>query len=671
MPKITINGISLDPDSQRNSLNAANLISEDSSTSNYIIVQTSQPLDRQQKSELTTLGATILEYAPENTYICSYPPTDLNPIRDLAFVDWANIYLKDFKIEPRLRSSTPNNDRANLLELKPIESSISRQPKQVNIILHNNISIDDSLRERLAAAVRLNPSDLEFSGNSVKLSVQAQYLNDVAKIDEVRNIEEYTPPQLFNNIASGIINAERTHQEASFEGEGQIIAVCDTGLDKGSTTDLHPDFTSRVLKLYALGRSTANDPDGHGTHVAGSVLGSGTSATMGGKIQGTAPKAKLIFQSVLDARGGLGGLPNNLENLFKVAYNDGAKVHTNSWGLKDSRGRYTANSSQIDKFVWENRDLVICVAAGNDGSDRDRNGLVDRGSVTAPGTAKNCITVGATENNRPDQSKPYSIFGFSAEPIASDSWSNNSEGMAAFSSRGPTRDGRIKPDIVAPGTTILSTASRVATYDPIYGKSLDPLYAFLAGTSMATPLVAGCVAVIREYFQKRYSIQPSAALVKAMAINGAKNIAGQYVPSEAGAIPNFAEGFGRIDLAASTEVGIGRQRIIFKDEATKLDTGEEEKTEIELALGESSLKVTLVWTDPPGEALQNDLDLIVRRADGRERHGNVASSSPDFDRTNNVEQVIWSGLPIGTIDIIVRAHRILPLQSYALIVRVS
>jgi serine protease AprX len=77
-----------------------------------------------------------------------------------------------------------------------------------------------------------------------------------------------------------------------------------------------------------------------------------------------------------------------------------------------------------------------------------------------------------------------------------------------------------------------------------------------------------------------------------MAINGAKNIAGQYVPSEARAIPNFAEGFGRIDLAASTEVGIGRQRIIFKDEATKLNTGEEEKTEIELALGESSLKVT-------------------------------------------------------------------------------
>jgi subtilisin family serine protease len=491
--------------------------------------------------------------------------------------------------------------------------------------------------------------------------VSPQYLEELAKIDRVRHIEEYVAPKLFNNVAVGILNADTLHS-IGLEGANQVIAVCDTGFDKGSTTDVHPAFTDRVLKLYAMGRTLANDPDGHGTHVAGSVLGDGTSATMGGVIRGTAPKAKLVLQSVLDRRGGLGGLPFDLNDLFKVPYNnDGARVHTNSWGAAVS-GKYDQSSEQVDEFVWNHRDCVICFAAGNEGTDKDGNGVIDAGSIGSPGSAKNCITVGATENNRSDQSKPYSVIGYASEPLASDGWSDDPEGMVAFSSRGPTRNQRIKPDVVAPGTAILSTLSRDAIIDDFFGKSLDPLYAFLAGTSMATPLVAGCAAVVREYFQTKHSHQPSAALVKAMLINGAKNISGQYVPSESGRIPNFAEGFGRVDLAATVA-----ETIIFQDERTELDTGEEETTIVNVSSPNSLLKVTLVWTDPPGEALQNDLDLIVRTAAGRERHGNMRGTSTKFDRVNNVEQVIWSNIPVGDVAIFVRAHRTIAPQSYALV----
>jgi subtilisin family serine protease len=316
--------------------------------------------------------------------------------------------------------------------------------------------------------------------------------------------------------------------------------------------------------------------------------------------------------------------------------------------------------------------MVICFAGGNDGRDVDGNGVIDNGTVGAPGTAKNCITVGATENNRPEQSKPYSTLGrFRSEPIASDGWSNNPEGMAAFSSRGPAQNRRIKPDVVAPGTAILSTRSRDANIDSFFGTSTDPLYAFLAGTSMATPLVAGCAAVVREYFLTQENLQPSAALVKATLINAAKDIAGQYVPSEAGAIPNFSEGFGRVDLAAAVGPRSENERVIFKDEGTELDTGEEETTQVEVSESDSLLKVTLVWTDFPGEALQSDLDLIVRSPDGQERHGNMPPSSTEFDRQNNVEQVVWSDVPTGTVEIVVRANRILRPQSYALVVRIA
>lgn len=156
-----------------------------------------------------------------------------------------------------------------------------------------------------------------------------------------------------------------------------------------------------------------------------------------------------------------------------------------------------------------------------------------------------------------------------------------------------------------------------------------------------------------------------------MLINGAKDIVGQYVPSETGEIPNFSEGFGRVDLAATVGPRGDNERVIFKDEATALDTGEEEKTEVEVSESDSLVKVTLVWTDFPGEALQNDLDLIVRTPDGQERHGNLPPSSTEFDRRNNVEQVVLTDVPAGKVEIVVRAYRIISPQSYALVVRIS
>ena len=97
MARITINGITLDPAAQAHELAAAMLDSPDASQSNYILVQTTEPLNRAQKDELKALGATILEYVPNNTYLCSYSPADLGPIRALPYVGWVNVYLEGFK----------------------------------------------------------------------------------------------------------------------------------------------------------------------------------------------------------------------------------------------------------------------------------------------------------------------------------------------------------------------------------------------------------------------------------------------------------------------------------------------------------------------------------------------------------------------------------------------
>ncbi|AOK59197.1 hypothetical protein [Burkholderia ubonensis] len=132
-----------------------------------------------------------------------------------------------------------------------------------------------------------------------------------------------------------------------------------------------------------------------------------------------------------------------------------------------------------------------------------------------------------------------------------------------------------------------------------------------------------------------------------------------------------AQGFGRVDLAAPVGPYAAGETVAFKDEADTLDTGDEEPTIQAVDVDGRTLKVTLVWTDAPGAALQNDLDLIVRAADGQERHGSMAPGSADFDRSNNVEQVIWAGVPKGEVEIVVRAFRVTTPQNYALVVRLT
>ena len=177
------------------------------------------------------------------------------------------------------------------------------------------------------------------------------------------------------------------------------------------------------------------------------------------------------------------------------------------------------------------------------------------GSIGSEAAAKNCITVGATESLRPRIELTYGALrprSFPSDPIFSDLSADNPDGMAAFSSRGPTKEKRLKPDVCAPGTSILSTRSgAVVNPETIFGTSNDPDYFFDDGTSMATPLVAGCCAVLRESLVKNEVPNPSAALIKALLINGARPIPGQYHPSETGPSPNPAAGWGRVNLAAS------------------------------------------------------------------------------------------------------------------------
>lgn len=666
--RIKMNGVTLDPAaSAGNALAAA-----DAKESDYILVQTKEPLTEQQREQLKAAGAAIHEYVSENTYLSGYKPTDLGPVRALPFVEWAGVYHRGFKIQPSLRPSETTT-QAGIIGEQSLGLLTRRTLHKVDIVLHGDADPNNpELKTKIAAALRLNPDDLKVGRHKVRANVQERYLDDLASIDEVRQIEPVPERKLFNNIARNIIHAHVLVNGTTYEGDGEIVVVNDTGFDQGSTTNVHPAFAGRVLKLVPLGRpGQADDPDGHGTHVAGSVLGNGNSPGMGGAIQGVAPKARLILQSLLDSGGGLGGIPPDLHDLFDPPYTgDKARIQTNSWGSTTPGLPYDQSAREVDDFIWNHQDCVICFAAGNDGIDGNHDGVNDVSSIGSEAAAKNCITVGASETHRPNFELTYGELrpsSWPVNPIFRDDTTDNPDGMAAFSSRGPTKEHRFKPDVVAPGTSILSARSRNATTVPtIFGTSSDPLFFFDDGTSMATPLTAGCVAVIRETLVKNGTPTPSAALIKAILINGCVTLPGQYSPSECGPSPNNSSGWGLVDLAGSIIIpgpnpngGFGDEGPLKQGQQTTvvIKVPERGARDVEPAGVGPTLKATLVWSDPPGATLQNDLDLIVTASNGQVRHGN-SGASKNFDRVNNVEQVVWANIPPGDVQITVRAFHI-------------
>jgi subtilisin family serine protease len=537
----------------------------------------------------------------------------------------------------------------------------------------------------------------------------------LAGLHGVRSVEAFTMRQPYNDVAVRLMGAREVMDPAGLDlrGQGETVGVADTGLDTGDQATIHPDFAGRIAAICSWpvapdwssmvtnpgGDDGAADTNsGHGTHVTGSLCGNGSvaGAVQGQAICGLAPEARLVFQAIeqklqwsdayrqeyfrryrrYPAEYGLAGLPADLNSLFRQAYDAGVRVHNNSWG-GGNPGAYDVYAEQVDRFMWVNKDFLVLFAAGNDGRDGNRDGVVDEGSVTPPGTAKNCLTVGAAESVRSEggYQRPYGQLwpaSYPVEPLFSDLPSDHADDLAAFSSRGPTQDGRIKPDLVAPGTNILSVRSQAVnstshSWGPAPVEALRDKYMFFGGTSMAAPLAAGAAALVRQYLRTvKRRRRPSAALVKATLIHTAHvrpNRLAQAGSSD-GRHHDFAQGWGHLDLAEGL-LPLEPVQVRWYDHSRGLTTGQSWRWACNVVDAEVPLALTLAWTDYPGSPghapnLVNDLDLVVISPSSKVHYGNnsAAEVEPRPDRTNNVERVVIPQPEIGRYAIRVRAYNV-------------
>jgi serine protease AprX len=441
--------------------------------------------------------------------------------------------------------------------------------------------------------------------------------------------------------------------DTGYDGAGVTVGVVDGGIRTS-----HTDLVSRIVPCVASGdspTSCSTSNNDHGTHVAGAVAGTGatgiTDAAGFLRGQGVAPGASVIQQRYPAFLGAGPGsmIPDGMLKIYRESALSGALLTNNSWGPTGTPQGYDIPTQQID-FISRDADPatpghqpVLAVWSIMNGGG-DSNGACAPSSLGSPDEAKNLFAVGSTSLQNTNQTQMANIFRISP---------NSGHGNAC--------DGRRVPHIVAPGCNTDSTHS---ASDTAYSTNF-------CGTSMASPVVSGAVAIWAEKHIAEVGQSPSPALIKAVFTAAAQDLVGN-VNADGGTMghrPDRFQGYGRLDLDLVMNHGL--EMFMVDQETVFTAAGQDWSIDLNVVDPNQPVRIMLAWTDAPGHGLGgttpawvNDLDLVVE-ADGQTYLGNVvggdgwSSTGGSPDDRNNLEGVFLNPAQHGgAINVTVNASDI-------------
>ena len=467
-------------------------------------------------------------------------------------------------------------------------------------------------------------SDLNGQGQ-ISVSLDQADVENVAALDAVQFIEDAPELTLRNATTRWIAQSNMTNVNSVYaqgiHGEGQIVGVMD-----GKPDSNHCSLDGGKILFY----NTSFGTDTHGTHTSCTAVGDDGSGLDTDNLRGIAWAGNMVFDDI----------PSFTDAAMYATLSQhdgqGARVHTNSWG-DDGTTSYNSLCRGIDRFSYDFEDNLVMFAVTN------------LSALKNPDNSKNLLAVGASQDT-PNQG------------------SHCSGGV------GPTVDGRRKPEIYLPGC---GTTSALA------GSGCGSTS--LTGTSMASPAVTGCAALVRQYYTDGFypsglanvsdAITPTGALIKATLLNSTVDMTG------ISGYPSNLEGWGRV-LLDDTLYFDGDAGALFADDvrnADGLSTGAFTEYTLNVLSGAPRLKITLVWTDPPasastgsGPAWINDLNLEVIGPGGTYL-GNVFSGGQSTtggsaDDRNNVEMVLLNAPAPGAYTVRIDGAAVnVGTQGYALV----
>ena len=612
------------------------------------LVQFVGPIKKQWVNELKS-HADIVSYIPNNAYLVRASAQGLSRINDLkadgaTHIQWTGAFKPAYKIAPEIAL---NSDQDVTLTIQFVSTGSTAREIQ-DLVARSSASI-------------INEPTTVLNYTNIRVKVQPRRLAEIARMSTVVWIEPWSEPVLHDEKQGLILAGKLTGSEAPssylawLQSKGIasapdfIVDIADTGIDQGSLDPqvLHKDFlNSSGLSRIAYARYVGffdqevvpQDYPGHGTINASIVGGYNVDSTFphvdgdGYKLGlGIHPFARLGVTQVFAPQFTNPSFPLMLDKM----YSDGARISSNSWGTYNNT--YTADCQTYDSLVRDaqaavqgNQEMSIVFSSGNKGPG---------GNLTSPGSAKNTILVGASENLR---------GGFDGCGIDS-SGADDINSLIGFSSGGPTVDGRMRPDICAPGTHIQGARSQSRGFNAsgVCGPGNYPagqsLYTWSSGTSHAAPAVAGGAAIIRQVFQQSIGHAPSPAMIKAYLTNSASYMNGVMAGDT---LPGANQGWGLMSLGRALD---GVSRLLVDQDQMISNTGQVITVQGKIADPSKPFRVTLAWTDAPGTAaaspVVNDLDLQVDFGGntyfGNHFSGAVSVAGGTADRVNNLESV-WA-----------------------------